>query len=388
MSIRRKRRKLRHRKIEDLVGIGFVVCIMIFAIINILTPTQESSERENRTLAQKPTATWTSILSGNYMEQYEEYQADQFFARDFWRSVKLWLNRFSGSRKENGVYIGKDGYLLEDIVIPDRETLQINLDAIESFAKEHEELETSMILVPDAANVLKEKLPAFVQLVDQSRYMSRVKKQLSSSLNWIDAEAVMNKHKDEKIYYKTDHHWTTKGAYYVFQEAAKVLDLDYEKDGYVFYPVTKTFNGTLAAKSGYRLDENEEIGIYVPQIEDKDLIVNYVEEQRKTASLYDSSKLEERDKYGVYLGGNSPLIDIQTVSESERRLLIFKDSYANCFVPFLTPYFREIVLVDPRYYTGTIEDIMQTYQFTDVLFLYSGNMFFQDNNINGVINGE
>lgn len=70
------------------------------------------------------------------------------------------------------------------------------------------------------------------------------------------------------------------------------------------------------------------------------------------------------------------------------RLLLVKDSYANSFVPFLTPYFREIVLVDPRYYSGTIEDIMDTYRITDVMFLYSGNTFFRDNNLKGVLSGE
>ena len=112
------------------------------------------------------------------------------------------------------------------------------------------------------------------------------------------------------------------------------------------------------------------IDIYVPKTEDNDVVVNYVDEQKKTASLYDSSKLNSRDKYAVYLGGNFSVVDIRTVSESNRRLLLIKDSYANSFVPFLTPYFREIVMVDPRYYSGTIGDIMDTYEITDTLFLY------------------
>ncbi len=148
------------------------------------------------------------------------------------------------------------------------------------------------------------------------------------------------------------------------------------------------FNGTLAAKSGCRMNVKEEIDIYVPKDADNDVTVNYVDEQKKTTSLYEEEQLKTRDKYAVFLGGNTSVIDIRTMAQNRDRLLVIKDSYANCFVPFLTPYFREIVMIDPRYYTGNIQDVMETYQITDVLFLYSGNTFFQDNNISGVLSSE
>ena len=148
------------------------------------------------------------------------------------------------------------------------------------------------------------------------------------------------------------------------------------------------FNGVLAAKSGTGLNERESIEIYVPASGDDDVIVNYVDEAKKTSSLYDSSKLETRDKYGVFFGGNTSVMDIRTVSTSRKRLLVVKDSFADCFIPFLTPYYREIVVVDPRYYSGTMTDIMDTYRITDILILYSGNTFMTDNNISGVFTGE
>ena len=117
-------------------------------------------------------------------------------------------------------------------------------------------------------------------------------------------------------------------------------------------------------------------------------MLSYVDERRKTTSLYDSSKLETRDQYSVFLGGNASVIDIKTVSSSQKRLLVLKDSFANCFIPFLAPYYREIVVVDPRYCSGTMEDIMDTYRITDVLVLYSGNTFFTDNHLSGVLTGE
>ena len=118
------------------------------------------------------------------------------------------------------------------------------------------------------------------------------------------------------------------------------------------------------------------------------MTVTYVDEARKTTSLYDSSKLETKDQYDVFLGEDCAVTDIKTVSTSSDRLLLVKDSFADCFVQFLTPFYREIIVVDPRYCTNTMDEIMDTYRITDVLILYSGNTFFTDNYISGVFSGE
>lgn len=384
-----ERRKTRKRRIEAVIGAGFLICILGIGLLNLIIPSKKISEEENRGLQQKPEFSVSSVTSGSYMDQYEKYQADQFVGRNAWRSLKVGFSRLAGSKEENGVFIGKKGQLLEDIAVPDQDVLKDNLKAIQNLSETYPDIPVNMILVPDAAYVLEDRMPFTATVADQSQYIAQVKKELGDSVQWIDAVKPLTRHSDEKIYYKTDHHWTAKGAYYVFQESVKTLELDEKMaGGYVSYPITTEFNGALASKSGCHLKEKEQIDIYVPKAEDNDVVVNYVDEQKKTTSLYDSSKLKERDKYAVYLGGNFSVVDIRTVSESNRRLLLFKDSYANSFVPFLTPYFREIVMVDPRYYSGTIRDIMDTYEITDTLFLYSANIFLQDNNISGVLSSE
>lgn len=246
-----------------------------------------------------------------------------------------------------------------------------------------------MMLVPDAACILNDSLPAFARVEDQRQMFSMAERKLGDTVNWVDTVSILNNHKSEKLYYKTDHHWTTQGAFYVFQDAAETLGIEGDvSDDFVSYTVTDSFNGVLAASSGVGLDEMEQIDIYAPTGGDDDVVVNYVDEGRKTTSLYDSSKLETRDKYGVFLGGNTSVVDIRTVSTSQKRLLVVKDSFADCFIPFLAPYYREIVVVDPRYYSGTMQDIMDSYRITDALILYSGNTFFTDNNISGVFTGE
>ena len=379
-------KKDRQRKVqEQLVGIMFILILFLFLIINIIVPNKEKSVQENRMLATKPKFRLSSLISGDYDEKFEAYMDDQFVGRDMWRKLKVTVDRICGSRLENGVYIGRNGQLLEQIEVADENHLAANIKAIKSFSESQKKIPVRMMLVPDAANVLNHSLPALAKPEDQTQMFSMVRKDLGDSVEWIDVSTELNKHKTEKIYYKTDHHWTTLGAFYAFQAAAPSLGIEGDLSGkYVSHAVSNSFNGMLASKSGVNLGEKEQIDIYVPTEEDTDLIIDYVDEGKRSTSLYDSSKLKEKDQYTVFLGGNSSLLDIRTVSTSTKRLLLVKDSFANSFIPFLTPYYREIVVVDPRYYSGTINDLMDSYRISEVLFLYSGNTFFKDNNISGV----
>lgn len=383
-------KKDRQRKVQEkLVGIIFILTLFLFLIINVIVPDREKSVQENRMLATKPKFRLSSLISGDYDEKFEAYMDDQFVGRDMWRKLKVTVDRIGGSRLENGVYIGTNGQLLEQIEVADENHLAANIKAIKSFSESQSKIPVRMMLVPDATNVLNHSLPALAKPENQTQMFSMVRKDLGDSVEWIDVSTELNKHKTEKIYYKTDHHWTTLGAFYAFQAAAQSLGIEGDLSGnYVSYAVSDSFNGMLASKSGVNLGEKEQIDIYVPTEEDTDLIVDYVDEGKRSTSLYDSSKLKEKDQYTVFLGGNSSLLDIRTVSTSTKRLLLVKDSFANSFIPFLTPYYREIVVVDPRYYSGTINDLMDSYRISEVLFLYSGNTFFKDNNISGVFTVE
>ena len=379
----------RRGRIESLIGKIFLLSLFLVLLVNIIVPDREQSDQENRMLDTMPKLSLTGVLNGDFMEQWESYMSDQFAGRNLLRGLKVKLDRLGGSRMENGVIIGKDGQLFEDIAVPDDELFKDNINAVKSFAEMYPDIPTTVMLIPDAACILSDRLPAFATVEDQSQMFSMVERGLGDSVSWVDAYSALNKHKTEKLYYKTDHHWTTQAAFYVFQEAAAGLGIEGDvSDDYVSYTVTDSFNGVLASKSGAGLDEKEQIDIYVPTEGDDDVIVNYVDEAKKRTSLYDSSKLETRDKYGVFFGGNTSVMDIKTMSTSRQRLLVVKDSFADCFIPFLTPYYREIVVVDPRYYSGTLEDIMETYRITDALILYSGNTFMTDNNISGVFTGE
>ena len=382
-------KRKRKGRTEGLIGKIFILCLFLVMAVNFIVPDKEKSDEENRVLESMPKLSLASITTGDFMEQWEAYMSDQFVGRNVWRKLKVGLDRLGGSSMENGVFIGKDGQLLEDIALPDDGQYSENIQAVKSFAQTYSDIPVTVMLVPDAASILSGSLPSFASVEDQRQMFSMVERGLGDSVNWVDVYSILNSRKTEKLYYKTDHHWTTQGAFYVFRETAAGFGIEGDvSDDYVSYTVTDSFNGVLAAKSGVGLSEKESIEIYAPASGDDDVVVNYVDEARKTSSLYDSSKLETRDKYAVFFGGNTSVMDIKTVSPNSKRLLVVKDSFANCFIPFLTPYYREIVVVDPRYYSGTMKDIMDTYRITDALIMYSGNTFVTDNHISGVFTGE
>lgn len=369
-------------------AVVFLAMMGLICLVNLVSGEREFSEKENRMLEQKPELSLSGIESGRYMDQYESYQSDQFAGRDLWVSLKTRVDLLVGRRKSNGVFKGKDNYLLEEIPRMNEEQVEKNLEAIRAFQEEYKDIPTYMMLVPNAANVMEDKLPAYAVTEDQDAQFEAVRKSLGDGITWVDVSKSLKKHKDEEIYYRTDHHWTTLGAWYAYQELVSAMGLDESKSPKLeTYAVSNEFNGTLSATSGYETGYEEPIYIYAAKKEKDEIgvVVNYVDEKRKTATLYDRSKLKEKDKYAMFLGGNYSMVDIRTTADTTDRLLLFKDSYANCLIPFLTPYYREIIVIDPRYYYGDIAKVMDENKITSILFLYNGNTFAEDNSISGVL---
>lgn len=379
-------RNYKREKKEIRIWMTRVFCLLMIVLcgINLLKKDKPFSETENRMLEGKPKLSVGNVISGKYMEQYTSYKSDQFVGRDFWISMKTGVDYMLGKREENGVYNGKDHYLMEQIKAPVSRAYEENIKAMKQFKEKYPNIPMKMMLVPNAANILNEKLPTLAVVKDQTKLFQKVEKDLKDSYEWLDLTKTMKKHKKEEIYYHTDHHWTTLGAYYAYQEYMKAKD---EKELVEFqkYPVTNQFNGTLSSTSGYERNYKERINVYLPKEDSVEYVVEYREEQKKTTTVYNKEKLKEKDKYGMFFDGNHSIVDIKTTAASDEKLLILKDSYANCFVPFLIPYYREIMMIDPRYYYGDLYELLDSENYSEVLFLYNGNTFFEDNSISGVL---
>ena len=387
---RRRKEKLFYQRSSKIyfkmAGIFLFFLIIAFAF-NLFSKDKKYSESENRMLAQKPEFSMANLASGKYMKDMEDYVTDQFFIRDKWINLKVLEDLALGKRESNGVYIGKKDHLMEIPTAPNQKALDNNLDAISNFSASHPDINTVMTLIPNAAYVYNHLVPRNAPVRNQEADIKYVQSAVGTSLNFVDLTKTMTSHKDEEIYYKTDHHWTTLGAKYAFDALSTALGIDSPTQEYTIYPVTHSFQGTLTSKSGYDKGKDT-IELYIPQNVNTDCLVNFVDEGKRTASMYESAALENKDKYEVFFGGNHSRVDISTPMEGKKNLLLFKDSYANCFIPFLVPYYRNIIVIDPRYYYDNIESLITDNEITDILFLYNVNTFLGDTSLGDVLAAE
>lgn len=365
------------------MGLLFLFIPLIVLILSIVLPDRGFSEKENRVLSSLPHLNGSQIASGGFEKQFETYENDQFPLRDMWITLKATTDRLMGKVEENGVYLGKNGYLMEGFNAPPQTQYDATVNAMTAFAQKHSDLKQYALIAPNSVNILKSKLPAFAPADDQNPWINNLKDSLTSAgVTFIDIRDTFTDHKTEDLYYHTDHHWTTLGAYYAYLQAAAVMGIDTSSDSYDKAPVSQTFKGTLSAKSGFRSGETDELDVFLPNGDNTlSSVVNYVDEQKKSASFYDTSKLNTRDKYALFFGGNHAQIKISTPTESNNTLLVLKDSYANSFVPFLAQHYRKIIMIDPRYYYGDLEQLLQVENVQEVLYLYNANTFFADTSL-------
>ena len=257
-----KNRETTHKRKKTKKGYGkkyclglstlFVCYLVFFVSLNTLGEKKTFSETENRVLQTKPTFSIEKLFEGRFTGKYEDYKVDQFFDRDFWIDVKIKTDKLLLKKESNNVYLGKDDYLLEKFDKPVEENVSKNLDAIDSFAKKYKNVKQYMLISPTAINILSNKLPMDAPVVDQQQYLDDYAKRLNSNISFVDTYTTLLEHKKEDLFYRTDHHWTTLGAFYSYQRLGDFMNFTpKDSDDYDIELVSNSFNGALASKSGY-----------------------------------------------------------------------------------------------------------------------------------------
>lgn len=362
---------------KSILGILLLIYIGCVITLNMVSADRVFSESENRRLEQVPKFSANQIIDGRFTTNYEKYISDQFPLRDFWIGIKSASEKILGKKENNGVFLGKDGYLLEKFEKPKEKDVKSKIDNIHSFASNMSNVDKYFMLVPNSVKVLEDKLPSYAPNGDEILYMNQVKDILDDNIKFIDVYNTLYSCRNKYIYYKTDHHWTTNGAYLAYEKFMKYLGINPHSEEYFnIEKVTDSFYGSLYSKSGIRDVKPDAIELYIPK-NDEGIKVEYIEEKKTSNSLYNMENLDKKDKYTVFLGGNHPIIKIKTKFNDEKKLLIIKDSYANCFIPFLTGHFSEIYVVDPRYYDGDLNSLVEDEKIDNLLILYNVKTFFE-----------
>ncbi len=281
----------RKRQHNRFLCIVLLFLVLGFGLWALLAPDKDFSAQENRKLAQQPAFSWAAVADGSYFSDLQSWYNDQFPLRDTWLSIKLRLETLRGQREAGGVFLGQDGYLLDAPETPTA-ALADTISAMRAFAGEHSEVPMRMLLVPCAAASQPELLPKNAPVRNQLADIAAVGQSLTGCVSMLTP--VFFPAEDAQIYYKTDHHWTSLGAYQAFQSTAGAMNLHPDAYTWTSYLVSNDFEGTLASQSGSH-SAKDSISVYAP-VENCPYYVYYPDTQVKTATLYAREQLETKDQ--------------------------------------------------------------------------------------------
>jgi len=364
----------------------FSAVLLLFSVADMLHPAKLYSSYENRKLQQKPELSVQAVRTGSYMKEYEGYVSDQILGRNSYIAVKSATDKALGKKEINGVYLAADGTLIE------KHTEEFSAQNIEKTLEGLQKLERllqgksrsfQVLLAPTADNVYAAKLPAYAEVFPEEVLWRRFRNACGKNTVFLDVFSPLRSHAEEYIYYGTDHHWTTLGAYYAYQTWAmenKVTAVSYNAD-----KVSESFHGTLHSKTNLPGLPFDTIEAYAYQGTRE---VYYDMSKTPAYSLYAEKYLSGKNQYGYFLDDNHMLIEIRNTSyekpspDKERKnkgtsLFLIKDSFANCMVPYLSEHYETIYILDLRYYKGKLSQLLDTYvtKDTDVLILYNMSHF-------------
>lgn len=375
---------------------GKIVVISLFcgmlgliSAASLILPDRKYSAAENRALTARPEWSAEDLYEGIFQESYEEYLCDQMIWRDGWVKFAAGLERAVGRMDVNGVYAGRDGYLLERYSEADfdRDQMEENISYLSGFldqmvrdyGKEH----VTCLMVPSKADALPNQLPPFACSgtagADGVRMLTE---QLQNPDVLFDLREVFPAHRKEYIYYRTDHHWTTLGAYYAYCAWAEKTGRDARPAAeYTREEVSRDFYGSTYHKLPLSVPRDTVELFRSPAEEGVRVDINQGETVSDSPYFMEEAEHAFRC-YDVFFSKNAGLITIQTKAKTGRKLLLVKDSFANCFVPFLLGDFDEIVMIDCRYSKRRVGEITAEFKgITDVMALYNTEQFLQETSL-------
>lgn len=390
------------------IAVLFALFISVFFLVDVFNSDRAFSEFENTSLAQKPAFSWSSFVDGSFGSKYVKYINEQFLGRDNWISMKAVADMGLGRIESHGVTYGDDHYLMEKLEIVEDQNYpanagtnivkQTSLDRsngmVSSFLQMYDQPIT-FSLVPNSYAILEDEVPTGFPGADQQAYTQQIYQTLSEAddqLEIVDFSDTLSQHKDEYIYYRTDHHWTTLGAYYAYvayceQKGLTPVSLEELEKNKV-----EDFYGTFYSKAKRPSQPADTITWYDVDVDEFAFVANLQQDKQlaqlgevvqedglellRVDGMMDRRKFEVRDKYAAFMWGNSGYVKIKSSHNLNHqegktsRLLLFKDSYANSMIPYLTYNYDEIIVVDLRYMAKSTKELMQE-EFDDIFVMYN-----------------
>lgn len=352
---------------RNVVGIILFCGFLITMAAGYLLPPDNFSETEKRYLAEAPTFHWKAVFSGDWSNQVEDYLTDHVLGRNFFVGINAYLEFMAGRQKLKDIWL-EDGKLIEAPVAADEAVIARNMKAINTFA-DHMQQKVHLMVVPSAG------WAAGVEEYTDEDALNQIYTAAGENVVPIPVEEIFRG--KPELYYNTDHHWTSCGAYLGYTAFAQALGRPYPAADEFEVTEVGGFQGSTYSRSALWLTPPETIELW--QGSSQLTVTNEATEQPHPGIFY-RERLEESDKYTVFLDGNHALVRVRN-PEKQGKLLVIRDSYSNCLGGFLAESYGEVVLVDLRYYRQPVSELVQQEQFDDILVCYSCANFLTDTNL-------
>lgn len=345
-----------NNKIKDKVlTIIFITFLFTFMVVNIVKKDNDISYSERRKLQKMPKITYDSVINGTYFNTLDKYTTDQFMWRDNFRKIKIDIDLLT-KNNYNKLYLYKD-YIIE-------ETYPLNKESVLNVTNKINDIKKTY---------LNETNNIYYSIVPDKNYFVNND---NLKLDYDELKNIMNNNLDIKYidifnelsledYYKTDTHWKEERLSKVVNKLSKEMNFNINNN-YNFKRISD-FNGTYSSRIVME-DIKDEIYI-LDNVNDMN-VYNY--ETNNYEKVYDLTKLNSLDKYNVYLSGSVSLLKIESMNtNSNKELIVFRDSYGSSLIPLMIDGYKSITVVDTRYISPNILSNYIDFNNKDILFLYS-----------------
>lgn len=360
--------------------------LLLFGLMILIMPERSFSENENRSLTVLPKFHWKDFWSGTYQPELEAAVNDQTPGRDCFTALATLSQRLIGYRDIGGAYLASDDTLISKTTVDDIGQFRYmeNLRYVEYLSEQYPG-QMSLLLVPSAGTVLSDSLPPQAPFYEAAP-MYKAAKVVCSETQVLDLRRALRLQRElleeqewnTSVYFRTDHHWTLPGAYQGYAAYMKAQNRE-PREYAAFEPelVSEEFYGTLYSKV---LDHNMKADVMYAASQVGD-IKSVVCDGKEQNSIYDERKLDTKDKYAYFFGGNYGELRVRMKTKSDGKLLVFKDSFANSMIPFLLQDYREVIMIDLRYYRQSVAELLEEEGDAEILVLYEMSNFATDANL-------
>ena len=366
-------------KLSDILTCAlFCTFLFAFLVLFLCLPEQNYSEKEKRYLSEKPKLTWENISTGDFSEEVETYLADHMPGRDFFVGLNAYVDLLTNRQVTKDIYLADGNRLVEKPVVWNEAAARRNMDAINKFAVSVDR-PVDFMLVPSAGYVLQDRVTGLHDPYTDDQIINRIYDMAGDNLTCRDLLPAFAGAEDPgKLYYRTDHHWTSLGAYTAYSAYMDMLGRQYPAQSEFTVESYQGFLGSTYSRSGLWMIPSEPVELWKNETA---FTVTNGETEQPHDGLFYTERLEELDKYTVYLDGNHSLVTIQNPDAvGKGKLLVIRDSYANCLGAFLANSYESVTLVDLRYYKKPVSELLAGGEYTDVLICYSLSNFMTDGN--------